>query len=152
MFSGFSAARFQLGSFARSSGVLAESLRNLLCLFTGRSPQRITLNKLVIPSLPVCGWGELAASMQDASKIFRDFSSPVQRLLETKGVQANKTAAPAEVFHPSLFSFLLLQQPMAGKEVHGVAAADAGSCRVCKEDLCLSPSRIRCKLMPLFPW
>lgn len=45
MFSGFWAARFQLGSFARSSGVLAESLRNLLCLFTGRSPQHFMLKK-----------------------------------------------------------------------------------------------------------
>lgn len=49
-----------------------------------------------------CPWlGELAASMQDALKTFRDFSSPVQGLLETKGVQANKSAAPAGVFHPS---------------------------------------------------
>lgn len=58
MFSGFSAARFQLGSFARSGGVLAGSLRNLLSLFTGRSLQRLTLKKkLVIPPLPARGWG-----------------------------------------------------------------------------------------------
>lgn len=52
------------GKFRKERRVLPESLRNSLCLFTGRS-----LQELLILSLPAPGWGELAASMQDAWKI-----------------------------------------------------------------------------------
>lgn len=54
------------GKFRKERRVLPESLRNLLCLFTGRSLCR---EKLLIPPLPAPGWGELAASMRDAWKI-----------------------------------------------------------------------------------
>lgn len=74
MFSGFSAVRFQLGSFARSGGVLAGSLRNLLSLFTGHSPQRLTLKKKISHPFSACLWlGEACCKHAGRLEIFKDF-------------------------------------------------------------------------------
>lgn len=74
MFSGFSAARFQLGKFRKERwGPCREPQEFTLLVHRTLSAAYYAKKKLVIPSLPVYGRGELAASVQGALEIFRDF-------------------------------------------------------------------------------
>lgn len=128
----FLAFRFQLGSFARSGGVLAGSLRNLLSLFTGRSLQRLTLKKNYssLLCLPVA-WGELCCEHAGCLEIFKDFFfPPVQGVLETTG---NKTAAATGVFHLYFNSCCC-----SGQWQGGEGCAGGGCSQVGREDFSVS--------------